>query len=131
MVLWANDFRAVFWVAVIPGILSVALLVVGVQEPSTRQDRSRVNPIRWENLSRLGPAYWWVVGIGAIFTLARFSEAFLLLRANQVGVPLALTPLVMVAMNLVYAGSAYPFGKLGPHEPHKIARPWADDLDRS
>lgn len=118
MVLWANDFRTVFWVAVIPGILSVALLVVGVHEPSTRQDRSRVNPIRWENLSRLGPAYWWVVGIGAIFTLARFSEAFLVLRANQVGVPLALTPLVMVAMNLVYAGSAYPFGKLSDRISH-------------
>lgn len=118
MLLWANDFRAVFWVAVIPGILSVALLVFGVQEPSTRQDRSRVNPIRWENLSCLEPAYWWVVGIGAIFTLARFSEAFLVLRANQAGVPLALTPLIMVAMNIVYAGSAYPFGRLSDSMSH-------------
>lgn len=118
MLLWANDFRAVFWVAVIPGILSVALLVFGVQEPPTRQDRSRVNPIRWENLSRLAPAYWWVVGIGAIFTLARFSEAFLVLRANQAGIPLALTPLIMVVMNIVYAGSAYPFGRLSDSMSH-------------
>lgn len=118
MLLWANDFRAVFWVAVIPGILSVALLVFGVQEPPTRQDRSRVNPIRWENLSRLAPAYWWVVGIGTIFTLARFSEAFLVLRANQAGIPLALTPLIMVVMNIVYAGSAYPFGRLSDSMSH-------------
>jgi MFS family permease len=70
------------------------------------------NPIQRENLKRLKSSYWWVVGIGAIFTLARFSEAFLVLKAQQVGVPLALIPLVMVAMNIVYASAAYPFGKL-------------------
>ncbi len=118
MWLWADDFRAVFWVAVIPGILSVALLSFGVQESATRQDRGHVNPIRRENLARLGPTYWWVVGIGAVFTLARFSEAFLVLRAQQGGIPLALTPLVMVAMNLVYAGSAYPFGRLSDRMSH-------------
>ncbi len=118
MWLWADDFRAVFWVAVIPGILSVVLLSFGVQEPATRQDRGRVNPIRWENLTHLGAAYWWVVGIGTIFTLARFSEAFLVLRAQQGGIPLALIPLIMVAMNLVYAGSAYPFGKLSDRMSH-------------
>jgi MFS family permease len=118
MLLWADDFRAVFWVAVIPGAMSVALLLFGIQEPTSRQDRSHVNPIRWENLSRLGPAYWWVVGIGAVFTLARFSEAFLVLRANQVGIPLALTPLITVVMNIVYAGSAYPFGRLSDSMSH-------------
>jgi MFS family permease len=118
MLLWADDFRAVFWVAVIPGTMSVALLLFGVQEPTTRQNRSSGNPIRWENLSRLGPEYWWVVGIGAVFTLARFSEAFLVLRAQQGGIPLALTPLIMVAMNLVYAGAAFPFGRLTDHISH-------------
>jgi MFS family permease len=118
MWLWADDFRAVFWVAVIPGILSVVLLSFGIQEPTTRQERGTVNPIRWENLARLGPAYWWVVGIGAVFTLARFSEAFLVLRAQQGGIPLALTPLIMVAMNLVYAGAAFPFGKLSDRVSH-------------
>lgn len=118
MVLWADDFRAVFWMAVIPGVMSVALLLFGVQEPATRQNYGRVNPIRWENLFRLGQAYWWVVGIGAVFTLARFSEAFLVLRAQLGGIPLALTPLIMVAMNLVYAGSAYPFGKLSDRMSH-------------
>lgn len=118
MWLWADDFRSVFWVAVIPGVLSVALLLFGVKEPETQQNRGTVNPIRWENLARLRPAYWWVVGIGAVFTLARFSEAFLVLRAQQRGMPLALIPLIMVAMNLVYAGSAYPFGRLSDRMSH-------------
>ena len=112
MLLWANDFRAVFWVAVIPGLMAVALLFLGLREPSQPPVAKRTNPIRRENLQRLSGAYWWVVGIGAVFTLARFSEAFLVLRAQQGGVSIALVPLVMVAMNLVYALSAYPFGKL-------------------
>jgi len=112
MLLWANDFRAVFWVAVIPAFLAVALLIFGVQEPERKAEGARVNPIRRENLRRLPVAYWWVVGIGAVFTLARFSEAFLVLRAAQGGLPLALTPLVLIAMNVVYAASAYPLGKL-------------------
>ena len=78
----------------------------------------RTNPIRRENLKRLDRKYWWVVGVGAVFTLARFSEAFLVLRAQQGGIPIALVPLVMVAMNLVYAASAYPFGKLSDKMSH-------------
>jgi MFS family permease len=118
MLLWANDFRAVFWVAVIPGVLAVILLFFGVHEPPNRVGAKRNNPIRRENLRRLGAAYWWVVGLGAIFTLARFSEAFLVLRAAEGGIPVALVPLVMVAMNLVYAASAYPFGKLADRMNH-------------
>jgi MFS family permease len=119
MLLWANDFRAVFWVAVVPGLLAVGLLVLGVREPDRPVGQRRSNPIRRENLRRLGSAYWWVVGLGAVFTLARFSEAFLVLRAEQSGVPLALVPLVMVAMNLVYAASAYPFGRLSDRMDHR------------
>jgi MFS family permease len=118
MLLWANDFRAVFWVAVIPGALSATLLLFGVQEPMTRRDQGTTNPIHWDSLLRLGPAYWWIVGIGSIFTLARFSEAFLVLRAQQGGIPVAWTPLILVAMNLVYAGSAYPFGRLADTMSH-------------
>jgi MFS family permease len=117
--LWANDFRAVCWVAVVPGLLAVGLLVLGVREPDRPVGQRRSNPIRRENLRRLGSAYWWVVGLGAVFTLARFSEAFLVLRAEQSGVPLALVPLVMVAMNLVYAASAYPFGRLSDRMDHR------------
>ncbi|MEW5889886.1 MAG: MFS transporter [Pseudomonadota bacterium] len=119
MLLWANDFRAVFWVAVIPGLLAVALLVFGVREPERHVGEKRSNPIRRENLKRLNGAYWWVVGVGAVFTLARFSEAFLVLRAQQGGIAVALVPLVMVAMNVVYSVSAYPFGKLSDRMNHK------------
>jgi MFS family permease len=118
MLVWANDFRAVFWVAVIPAFLAVALLMFGVQEPEKKPGAMRTNPIRRENLQRLDRRYWWVVAIGAVFTLARFSEAFLVLRANQGGLPLALTPLVLIGMNLVYSVSAYPFGKLSDSMSH-------------
>jgi len=118
MLLWANDFRAIFWVAVIPGLMAVALLLFGVREPEQHAASRRSNPIRRENLKRLDRKYWWVVGVGAVFTLARFSEAFLVLRAQQGGIPIALVPLVMVAMNLVYAVSAYPFGKLSDKMSH-------------
>lgn len=124
MLLWANDFRRVFWVAMIPGLLAVALLVFGVREPPHHESRKRVNPIQKENLRRLGTAYWWVVAVGAVFTLARFSEAFLVLRAQQGGIPVALVPLVMVVMNLVYAGSAYPFGQLSDRVSHKRLLAW-------
>ena len=118
MLSWANDFRAVFWVAVVPGLMAVVLLLVGVREPPRPDGERRTNPISRQNLGRLGKAYWWVVIIGAVFTLARFSEAFLVLRAQQAAIPLALVPLVLVAMNLVYAVSAYPFGKLSDRMSH-------------
>ncbi|MBS1139572.1 MAG: ral substrate transporter:Major facilitator superfamily 1 [Proteobacteria bacterium] len=118
MLLWNDDFRAVFWVAVIPGLLAVALLVFGVQEPDRPAQAVRRNPISRANLVRLGSPYWWVVAVGGLFTLARFSEAFLVLRAQQGGMALALIPLVMVAMNIVYSLSAYPFGKLSDRVSH-------------
>jgi len=118
MLLWADDFRAVFWVAVVPGLLAVALLQFGVQEPVSSKAHKGVNPITSKNLARLSRAYWWVVGIGAMFTLARFSEAFLVLQAQQTGMPLAVVPLTMVAMNLVYAVTAYPFGRLADRVSH-------------
>lgn len=124
MLLWADDFRAVFWVAVIPGVLAVALLVFGVREPEQKHDGPRPNPIRRENLRRLPAAYWQVVIIGAVFTLARFSEAFLVLRAQQGGLPIAFAPLVLIAMNLVYAGAAYPFGKLSDSMSHARLLAW-------
>lgn len=112
MLLWANDFWAVFWVAVIPGMLSVLLLIFGVSEPDTPATHKRTNPLIMANLRRLDSRYWWVVGIGSIFTLARFSEAFLILRAHDSGIPIAYIPLVLVLMSMVYALSAYPFGHL-------------------
>jgi MFS family permease len=113
MAAFANDIRLVFWVAVIPAMLAVLLLVVGVEEPSRPRATSRVRaPLRSADLSRLGVAYWWVVLIGAVLTLARFSEAFLVLRAEDVGLRIALVPLVMVVMSVFYALSSYPAGVL-------------------
>jgi MFS family permease len=113
MLLFAGDFRAVFWIAVIPGALSVLLLVLGIREvaPSNRV-RGAVNPLRLTAVRALQPAYWWVVGAGSVFTLARFSEAFLLLRAQQHGLPDTYAPLVLVLMNVVFAATAYPMGRL-------------------
>jgi MFS family permease len=118
MLLWANDFRAVFLVSVVPGTLAVILLFFGIKEPERHRTEKRINPISKQNLQRLNPAYWRVVAIGALFMLARFSEAFLVLRSFQAGIPIALTPLVMVAMNIIYAASAYPFGKLSDRLSH-------------
>jgi MFS family permease len=118
MLLWANDFRAIFWVAVIPAFLAVLLLMVGVREPVAAPGQTRVNPIRGEAIGEMSAAYWWVVVIGALFALARFSEAFLVLRAGQSGVAMAWVPLVMVGMNLVYAVGAYPFGWLSDRVSH-------------
>ncbi len=111
MVLWANDYRAVFWLATLPAVLAVLLLYVGVREPVVA-GRSRLqNPLTRANLRLLQAPYWWLVGIGAGLALARFSEAFLVLRVQQDGLPLAWTPLVLIALNLVYAALAYPFGQ--------------------
>ena len=113
MVLFAGDFRAVFWVAVIPGALSVILLVIGVQESERAVSGCAASNVLHLGVAKeLGRAYWWIVVAGAIFTLARFSEAFLLLRAQQQGLPDAYAPLVLVLMNVVFAASAYPMGRL-------------------
>jgi MFS family permease len=119
MLLWANDFRSVFWVAVVPGVLAIVLLLVGVREPRAARVTERVNPLRREQLRLLDRSFWWLVGLGVLFMLARFSEAFLVLRAQERGMGLAQVPLVMAAMSLVYALSAYPFGKLSDRVSHK------------
>ncbi|STS98722.1 major facilitator superfamily permease [Klebsiella pneumoniae] len=124
MFIWANDFHAIFWVAVIPAVLSILLLGFGLQEPKSAIAHKRSNPLKRENLKKLSAAYWWVVAIGSIFTLARFSEAFLVLRAQQMEIPLYTIPLVMVAMNLVYSLTAYPFGKLSDSMSHSKLLQW-------
>ena len=119
MLLWANNFRMIFWMAAIPALFAVLLLIVGLKEPDRRDAAKPGNPIRRENLARMGAAYRRIVAVGAAFSLARFSEAFLVLKAQLSGIPLALVPLVMVAMNLVYTLCAYPFGKLSDKMSHK------------
>jgi MFS family permease len=120
MLLWANNFRAVFWVAVIPAALAVALLLAGVREPERPARTGKPAwPVSRPMLAQLPHAYWAVVVIGAVLTLARFSEAFLVLRAYQGGLALAWVPLVLAFMNLVYAALAYPFGKLADSMPRR------------
>lgn len=113
MTLYAGNFRAVFWWALLPASLAVLLIVVGVREPDgTRATARRGWPVRKEELKRMPAAFWVVIAIGVVFALARFSEAFLLLKAQAEGLALALIPLVLVWMNLVYAVTATPAGIL-------------------
>ena len=109
---WTSDnFKTVFWIAVIPGFLALALIVFAVREPERSPAlRAIRNPISLAEIRNLGAAYWWVVAVASVFTLARFSEAFLVLRAQNVGLPIMLVPVVLVAMNVVYALAAYPAG---------------------
>lgn len=120
MWLWHDNIRLVFRVAAIPAVLAVMLLMLGVKEsrvPAATQPAPAAR--RWRALPDLPPAYWWVVGIGALFMMARFSEAFLVLRAEQSGLPVRYVPLAMVVMNIVYAASAYPFGALSDRLSHR------------
>jgi MFS family permease len=124
MLLWANDFRLVFWVAVIPAFLSVGLFAIGIAEPATPPARPPANPLRISSLKRLDRSFWGIAALAGLFTLARFSEAFLILRVHELGVPTALAPLTLVAMSLVYAATAYPFGRLSDRMPHKVILAW-------
>ena len=113
MWLTASNFQAVFWIAVIPAFLSLALILFAVHEPARPEGLRKVrSPLSRAELKQLGSLYWWVVGFATVFALARFSEAFLILRAQAVGLPLVLIPLVLVVMNVVYALAAYPAGVL-------------------
>ena len=109
----ADDIPAVFWMATVPAVLCVAVLLLAVKEPPRPEGLREVrSPLRRDELARLPAAYWWVVAVAAVFTLARFSEAFLILRAQEIGLPLWLAPAPLVLMALAYSLSAYPAGVL-------------------
>ena len=111
MIWFANDIKAVMWVAVVPAFIAVALLVIYVREPESKHTESRgKTPLTLADARQLPSRYWLVVSLGGVFTLARFSEAFLVLRAQDVGIALGYVPLVMIAMNVAYAAFAYPAG---------------------
>ena len=113
MYLTANNFRAVFWFAVLPAFLAFGLLLFAVREPERPAGLRKVRfPLSVAELKRLGSSYWLVVAVATVFTLARFSEAFLILRAQGTGLPLALIPMVLIVMNVVYSMAAYPAGVL-------------------
>lgn len=111
MIWLANDIKAVLWVAVLPAFIAVFLLIVGVREPeSLGHAAAHRNLLTLNNAKRLRLRYWLVVALGAVFTLARFSEAFLILRAQDVGLAIGYVPVIMIVMNVVYAIFAYPAG---------------------
>ena len=113
MWLTADSFQAVFWVAVIPAFLSVGVLLFTVHEPERPVGLCKFrSPFSLTELKRLGTAYWWIIGIAVVFSMSRFSEAFLVLRAQALGMPVMLVPMVLVLMNVAYALAAYPAGAL-------------------
>jgi MFS family permease len=113
MWLTANHFTFVFWVAVLPAFLALSLIIFAVHEPARPAGLREVkSPLSVAEIKRLGPAFWWVVAVATVFTLARFSEAFLILRAQSSGLAVMWVPAVLVIMNLVYAAAAYPAGVL-------------------
>lgn len=113
MALLANNIRAVFWFAVIPACLAVAFLWVGVKEKAPQKQNIESHaPINRDSIKQFDLGFWWVVFIGAVLTLAQFSEAFLILRADDVGLSISMVPLVLIVMNVSYALSAYPAGIL-------------------
>ncbi|MGD8999434.1 MAG: MFS transporter [Granulosicoccaceae bacterium] len=121
MALSSDNFRLVFWLAVVPGLIAVGILVIGVREPARHvPERAARTPIRWQELGVLGGHFWGVVGVGTVLTLARFSEAFLILRAEEQGLPLTLVPAVLIVMNVVYAVSAYPMGALSDKADKRV-----------
>ncbi|MCW6511877.1 MFS transporter [Lichenifustis flavocetrariae] len=117
-----GDIHLVFWIAVIPALLAVAVLVVAVREPARPASPATTarSPIHPSELMRLGPTYWRLVTVGTVLTLARFSEAFLILRAQDLGLVATLVPLVLVVMNVVYGLVAYPMGILADRKDPKL-----------
>jgi MFS family permease len=124
MVAFANDIRSVFWVALVPAALCLACAFLGVEDAPRPDQPARPPPIRSHEVKALGRGFWSVVAIGMVFTLARFSEAFLILRASGEGLGMALAPLVLVAMNAVYALGAYPAGALADRLPARHLLLW-------
>lgn len=121
MAIFANDMRRVFWIAVIPGALAVLCVVFWVKEPREHADPGRTKPpVALADLKVLDRSFWTVVVIGVVFSLARFSEAFLILKAADAGLPLMLAPAVLIAMNVVYALGAYPAGMLSDRYPASV-----------
>lgn len=111
MALTGDAFRVVFWIAVLPAVVAVGLLALGVREPEDHRASDHPTP-RVADVRRLGAPFWAVVAVAAVLTLARFSEAFLVLRAEDVGLSLTFVPVVMVVMNVVYSLGAYPAGAI-------------------
>ncbi len=121
MILFANDIRNVLWVSILPAFMAVFLLIFGVREPDPPQyDIEFKKRVTLANVRHLPKRYWIVVALGALFTLSRFSEAFLILRAQDVGLAIGYVPLIMIVVNIVYSLFAYPAGAAADRLPARI-----------
>lgn len=121
MVYFSGNIRAVLWVSVLPALIAVGILIFCVRDPKhLDNDTTRRNPLTLSNAARLPLGYWLTVLLGAVFSLARFSEAFLVLRAQDVGLTLAYVPVIMIVMNIVYTASAYPSGVAADHISRRV-----------
>ena len=121
MAAFAGDMRLVFWVAVIPAIMAVLCVIFGVEERADpAHTKPQRPPIALADLKRFDRPFWGVVALGVVFSLARFSEAFLILKASAEGLPLTYAPAVLVAMNAVYALGAYPAGVAADRVPARL-----------
>ena len=117
---FANDIRTVLWFGVVPAVIAVALLIVFVREPERHDSEAKARTrLTLATVKQLPRRYWLIVQLGAVFTLARFSEAFLVLRAQNLGLAIGYIPAVMIAMNVVYAGVAYPAGVAADRFGHR------------
>lgn len=121
MRLSSDNFRLVFWVAVVPAVVAIVVLLIALKEPPKRTTLGALRfQFRRGDLARLPPPFWWAIAIASLLSLARFSHAFLVLKADAIGIDAAFVPIMLVLMYVVYAGAAYPFGVLADHMDRRL-----------
>lgn len=119
MLLSGDNFRLVFWVAVIPAFVAIVVLIAAVKEtPNILAEGTHGFPFRLSDFTTFSAAFWWSIAVASLLSLARCSQAFLVLKANHTGVDAAFVPMMLVLTHTIYSATAYPFGIL------------ADRLDR-
>jgi MFS family permease len=121
MKLSGDNFQLVFWIAVIPAFMAIVVVLFGLKEPARKTFATRPFRLpRRAEFARLAGPFWWAIAIASLLSLARFSHAFLVLKAHQLGIDAAFVPIMLVLMHLVYAAAAYPFGVLADHIDRRL-----------
>ena len=120
MKLSGDNFQLVFWIAVIPAFMAIAVVLFGLKEPARIFNAKPFRMPRWAEFADLGGPFWWAIAVASLLSLARFSHAFLVLKAHHVGIDAAFVPIMLILMHLVYAAAAYPFGMLADHMDRRL-----------
>ena len=120
MIIFAGNIRTVLWIAVIPALISMIILIFGVEEPKIHYKIDKKPSLQLKEIYNLSSEYWKLVLIAGIFTLTKFSDAFLILKAQAIGFQVTFVPLIMVIMNIIYAFGAYPAGILSDKVNRKV-----------